>query len=88
MSNSLKHWSVYSIVLKHYRLNGSYSALKGGSASEAMEDFTGGVSELVELHKEQKNIFDLIKKSISKMCMLSCAIEVSKHNDTLSMLVF
>ena len=53
-----------------------------------MEDFTGGVSEMVELHEAQKNVFDLIKKSISKMCMLSCAIEVSKRNDTLSMLVF
>ena len=66
------------IILLHYRLNGSYSALKGGSASEAMEDFTGGVSELIELHEPHKNVFDLIKKSISKMCMLSCAIEVSK----------
>ena len=53
-----------------------------------MEDFTGGVSELVELNESQKNVFDLVKKSILKRCMLSCAIEVSKRNHTLSMLAF
>ena len=66
-------------TLKIYRLNGSYSVLKGGSASEAMEDFTGGVSELIELHEPPKHFFDLVFKSIKQKSLMSCAIEVSLH---------
>ena len=34
------------------RINGSYEALDGGNLSDALVDFTGGVSELVSLEND------------------------------------
>ena len=69
-------------------MNGSYATLKGGSASEAMEDFTGGVSELIELHNPPKDFFGLVQKSIMKKSLMSCAIEVRLNRNFCKFLVF
>ena len=66
-----------SVFISNFvRLNGSYEALKGGSASEAMEDFTGGVTELIELKSPPKRLFSMMEKSLKKGALMSCAIEV------------
>ena len=59
------------------RLHGSYEALKGGNTSEAMEDFTGGISELYELKQAPQNLFKIMLKAYERSSLLSCAIEVS-----------
>jgi len=59
-----------------FRLNGSYEALKGGSTTEAMEDFTGGVTETIALKEAPKNLFNMIIKSLKKGALMGCAVEV------------
>lgn len=65
------------IDLMKTRLHGSYEALKGGTTSEAMEDFTGGLSELYELNNAPQNLFKIMLKAHERSSLMSCAIEVS-----------
>lgn len=67
-------WS--ALLEKAYaKLHGSYEALRGGSTSEAMEDFTGGVSEAYDLKEAPANIFFLLEKGFQNNSMMSCSIE-------------
>ena len=62
------------------RLHGSYEALKEGSISEAMEDFTGGVVETYDLSKKVDfNLFEFIKRSNAHLSLLTCSIKVCLH---------
>ena len=51
---------IYQTLHSYFRVHGSYEALDGGFATEAMEDFTGGVSERFKLQKLPEGI-DLFK---------------------------
>jgi len=56
---------------------GSYESLKGGSSCEAMEDFTGGITEVFDLTQElPANLFDIVVKSVERESMMGCAIDV------------
>lgn len=57
------------------RLHGSYEALKGGSTCEAMEDFTGGVSEWYDLKEAPGNLFTILQKAADRNSMMGCSIE-------------
>lgn len=59
------------------RLHGSYEALKGGNTTEAMEDFTGGVTEFFEIKDAPKDMYKIMKKAIERGSLMGCSIDVS-----------
>ncbi|KFB50196.1 calpain, putative [Anopheles sinensis] len=72
-STQNEFWS--ALLEKAYaKLFGSYQALIGGSASEAMEDFTGGLTEAYDMKDVPMNLFEMIGKGCQSYAMFSCSI--------------
>ncbi|XP_031623149.1 calpain-A-like [Contarinia nasturtii] len=60
------------------KLNGSYKALIGGSTCEAMEDFTGDVTEIYKLEEAHSNLFfNILLKGHERDSMMACSIDPS-----------
>ena len=59
-------------------MSGSYESLKGGSTSEATEDFTGGVTEMFDLReKTPPNLFQIMQKAYERESLMGCSLDVS-----------
>ncbi|KAK2154313.1 hypothetical protein LSH36_271g04040 [Paralvinella palmiformis] len=59
-------------------LNGCYENLSGGLTSEALTDFTGGISERYTLRDETPDdLFKTMHKAASKGAMMGCSIDAS-----------
>ena len=58
-------------------MNGCYDALGWGKASEALQDFTGGVTETVQLKDPPPGEFNAIERALRRHTLMSCSIVVS-----------
>ena len=69
----------------YFRLSGSYEALEAGNPADALVDFTGGVSESIDLVKgdyksdleKRKLLHQKLVKLLSRNAMSSASIKVS-----------
>ncbi|XP_058462303.1 calpain-B-like isoform X2 [Malaya genurostris] len=76
MRSTEKHEFWSALLEKAYaKVFGSYEALRGGSASEAMEDFTGGLTETFDMKDAPKDLFSIIEKGFTNHAMFACSLE-------------
>ncbi|KAH8855093.1 Calpain-B [Schistosoma japonicum] len=78
-ADSNEFWS--ALLEKAYaKLVSSYDALRGGCTAEAMEDFTGGLTELVDLGtKTPANLYGMMEHALNRASLMACSIDADPH---------
>nr|VZI25976.1 unnamed protein product [Spirometra erinaceieuropaei] len=78
-SDNREFWS--ALLEKAYaKLVGSYEALRGGTTAEAMEDFTGGMTEIIDLgEKAPANLFSIMTRAQTRFSLMACAIDAQPN---------
>jgi len=79
--------AVQYLYLSCCRLIGCYEALDGGDLSEALADFTGGVSETTDLTNEayqtdedqRDRFYDWLSRAVDNNSLMCAAITVSLY---------
>ncbi len=70
--------------MPYFRINGCYEALDSGNLSDALLDFTGGISESVDIRggkyatdeEKRSALFKLLLKQKQNFALMCCSIEV------------
>jgi calpain len=69
-----EYWS--ALLEKAYaKLHGSYEALRGGTTSEALVDFSGGCSEHYDLKDAPADIYNIMLKAYDRSSLMACSLE-------------
>lgn len=79
-----------------YRLAGCYEALEGGNTGDAVVDFSGAVSEAINLEaeafykdqKKQDQLFEDLLKVYDRGGIISCSIKVCAWLELLPLCLF
>ncbi len=82
-------WQIHYVTYIFFsagRIFGCYEALDGGELSEALEDFTGGIAEPIDLQEEnyigledkRDELFKQMKKEFANNAVMAAAIPVSQ----------
>ena len=58
------------------RICGSYEAMGLGRISEALQDFTGGVIEMINLKTPPRDIYKVLQKAHDRHSLMGASIEV------------
>ena len=80
-TTEIEFWS--PLLEKAYaKLYGSYKALEGGLTIEAAVDFSGGIPEMIDTSRLNrdgniKKLFDVMKKAYEHYAFMSCSLSVS-----------
>ena len=53
--------------------------MKGGQTSEAMEDFTGGVTETFDTKKPPNKFYNLLMKAQDRQSLMCCSVEAKPN---------
>lgn len=69
-----------------FRMYGCYEALDGGNTADALVDFTGGVSEPLDLmengfkedEEKRNDLFERVLKVHNRGGLISCSIQVRR----------
>jgi len=88
-THSSQHTEFWSALLEkaYAKLHGCYAVLDGGNLSDALVDFTSGVSEVIDLNtiisqlrgdpEAKKAFFNTMQKELEDHALMCCAIQTS-----------